>query len=94
MRKGHEVGAVIIAFCCAVFLAMGLVWVNIQRVDLAYDLQKMQALLSQKEELNVKLEIERNNLLAPARLRSVARKAGLYEVRPGQMRKLDDSGYE
>ena len=94
MRRGQEVGAVMIAFCSAVFLAMALVWVNIQRVDLAYDLQKMQAQLSQKEELGVKLEIERNNLLAPARLRSVAQEAMLYEVRPGQIRKLDDSGYE
>jgi cell division protein FtsL len=94
MRKGREIWAVMIAFGSAIVLAMALVWVNIQRVDLAYDLQKMQARLSQKEELGVKLEIERNNLLAPARLRFAATKAGLYEVRPGQMRKLDDSGYE
>jgi hypothetical protein len=82
MRKGREIWAVMIAFGSAIVLAMALVWV------------KMQARLSQKEELGVKLEIERNNLLAPARLRFAATKAGLYEVRPGQMRKLDDSGYE
>jgi cell division protein FtsL len=94
MSRGAAIGAVFGVFCLAVVLAMALVWVNIERVDLAYDLQKMQAELSRKEELAGKLEIERNNLTAPARLREVAARSGLYEARSGQMRKIQDPGYD
>ncbi len=94
MSRGAAIGAVFGVFCLTVVLAMVLVWVNIERVDLAYDLRKMQATLSKKEELASKLEIERNNLAAPARLRRIAAEAGLHEAGSGQMRKLDDPGHD
>ncbi|MGX9365289.1 hypothetical protein ACTVJH_04520 [Desulfoplanes sp. PS50] len=94
MTRGAAIGAVFGVFFLAVLLAMVLVWVNIERVDMAYDLQKMQAELSGKEELAAKLEIERNNLAAPARLRQLAAEGGLYEARSGQMRKIKDPGYD
>jgi cell division protein FtsL len=94
MTRGAAIGTVFGVFFLAVVLAIALVWVNIERVDLAYDLQKMQNELSHKEELAAKLEIERNNLAAPARLRQLAAEAGLYEARAGQMRKIKDPGYD
>jgi cell division protein FtsL len=94
MTRGAAIGTVFGVFFLTVVLAMALVWVNIERVDLAYDLQKMQTELSKKEELAAKLEIERNNLAAPARLRQLAADAGLYEARSGQMRKIKDPGYD
>ncbi len=81
-------GACAIAFCGAVILGLSLVWVNIERVDLAYELQKMQAVLSRKEELRAKLEVERNNLVAPNRLRRIAREAGLHAAHSRQMRRM------
>ncbi|WP_462324632.1 hypothetical protein [Desulfoplanes sp.] len=88
MRRNREIVAFLLIFCFAVLLGMALVWVNIERVDLSYGLQKMQATLSQKEELSSKLEVERNNLVAPARLRHAAQEAGLYAADSGQMRKI------
>ncbi len=93
MTRGMLTGGLFVVFCLCVTLSMALVWVNIERVDLAYDLRKMQAVLSQKEELASKLEIERNNLAAPARLRRIAMQEGLYEARADQMRKLHDPGH-
>ena len=72
----------------AVILGMSLVWVNIERVDLAYDLQKMQTALSKKQELASKLELERNNLISPAQLRQFADQNGLHSAGQGQMRTL------
>ena len=76
-------------FFLALVLGMSLVWVNIERVDLAYDLQKMQVRLSAKQELTSKLEVEHNNLVSPSMLRRFAAHHGLHSVGPGQMRKLE-----
>jgi len=84
----REISLLFISFCLAVILGMSLVWVNIERVDLAYDLQKMQTALSQKQELASKLELERNNLVSPARLRHFADRTGLHPAGQGQMRTI------
>lgn len=78
------------AFFCAIaaVLVLGLssVWLNIERMDLAYDLNKLEKELASRTTLVAKLELERNNLISPYRLKRLAALYGLVPVGPGQMR--------
>ncbi|MDP2847460.1 MAG: hypothetical protein Q8O35_04625 [Humidesulfovibrio sp.] len=78
------------AFCgvIAIALVLGLssVWLNIERMDLAYDLNKLEKELANRTALVSKLELERNNLISPYRLKKLAAMYGMVPVGPGQMR--------
>ncbi len=67
-------------------LSLSSVWLNIERMDLAYDLNKMEKDLASRNALASKLELERNNLISPYRLKRLAATYGLGPVGPGQMR--------
>jgi cell division protein FtsL len=67
-------------------LSLSSVWLNIERMDLAYDLNKLEKELSNRTALASKLELERNNLISPYRLKRLAATYGLGPVGPGQMR--------
>ncbi|HKK34079.1 MAG TPA: hypothetical protein VJ934_11040 [Desulfomicrobiaceae bacterium] len=69
-------------------LGLGLVLVNIERVDLGYKMKQVSISIAKGQELLSKLEVERNNLVAPSRLRRKGSVMGLAEPRPGQVRKL------
>jgi len=86
--------AISMAFSLALLLAfgLGLVWVNIERVDLAYELNKIQRQIDEMETLSAKLEVERNTLVTPARLRELAKERGLGPARPGQIRRVAANG--
>lgn len=75
-------------------LGLGLTWVNIERVDMAYELKRLQTEIDAQEALISKLEVERNTLLTPERLRVLAAQYGLNQARPGQIRRLSLSGEE
>ncbi|MFP5223016.1 MAG: hypothetical protein ACLGSA_12065 [Acidobacteriota bacterium] len=75
-------------------LGLGLTWVNIERVDMAYELKRIQTEIDSQEALISKLEVERNTLLTPERLRILATQYGLTQARPGQIRRLSQSGEE
>ena len=85
-----------ISMACNIVLllvfGLGLVWLNIERVDLAYELNKLQRKIDEGETLTAKLEVERNTLITPARLREVARDYGLGPARPGQIRRVNAAG--
>ena len=72
----------------ALFLGLGAVWLNIERMDIAYDLRKMEKRLGQKEDLAVKLTVERNNLVSPYQLKRLARQHSLGVAAPGQIRRI------
>lgn len=78
------------AFFCAIagalILGLSSVWLNIERMDLAYDLNKLEKELANRTALVSKLELERNNLISPYRLKRLASMYGLVPVGPGQMR--------
>ena len=80
----------LLSFFCAVsiilLLSLSSVWLNIERMDLAYDLNKMEKDLASRTALASKLELERNNLISPYRLKRLAATYGLGPVGPGQMR--------
>jgi len=75
-------------------LGLGLTWVNIERVDMAYELKRIQTEIDSQEALISKLEVERNTLLTPERLRILATQYGLTQARPGQIRRLSLAGEE
>ncbi len=71
----------------ALILGLVSVWLNIERVDKAYDLRPMEKRLDEQEALAAKLEVERNNLLSPIRLRELAQKYGFGPASQGQIRR-------
>ena len=74
----------------ALFLGMALVWLNIEAYDVAYDLKQFEARHKMLMESSAKLEIERDNLVSPYRLRSLAQDFGLEPAGAGQIRRMDD----
>lgn len=86
--------AISMAFSIALLLifGLGLVWLNIERVDLAYELNKIQRQIDEMETLSAKLEVERNTLITPSRLRELAKDCGLGPARPGQIRRVAANG--
>ena len=75
----------------ALSLGLGAVWLNIERMDLAYELRNMEKSLGRKEDLAVKLAVERNNLVSPYQLKKLAERNGLGVARPGQIRRIADT---
>lgn len=86
--------AISMAFSIALLLVfgLGLVWLNIERVDMAYELNKIQRQIDEVEALTAKLEVERNTLITPSRLREMAKDCGLGPARPGQIRRVAATG--
>ena len=73
---------------CGLVLGLAVVWVNIERLDLAYELKQLQTELERKNDLQAKLEVERMNLLSSSRLRALAEENGLRQAEPGRIRLL------
>ncbi|GAB7079807.1 hypothetical protein [Megalodesulfovibrio paquesii] len=71
-----------------VVLAVLHVWLNIERVDLAYRYRAIEEEIQNKANLVSKLQLERENLISPYRLQDMAGKLGLAPAQPGQIRKL------
>ncbi len=72
----------------AFILGMAKVWVNVERVDLAYRMERLQSEYRENREVRTKLTIERNNLLSQYRLREWARDHGLSKPDEKQIRKI------
>jgi len=77
-----------ISFLLALSLGLVRVWVNVERVDLAYELEKLHKDLEENRQLRAKLRVERDNLLSSCNLRSIAEKQGLKEPKADQVRRL------
>ena len=89
--KGFAFGVFSLLFLCLV-LGLMLVWLNIERVDLAYEMKSRQGVLEQKHSLVNKLMIERDNLMSPNRLREMAGRLELGPAQPGQIRRIKAQG--
>jgi hypothetical protein len=74
----------------SLLLGLAMVWCNIERMDLAYSLKEQQDALDERLALVSKLEVERDNLLSPHRLRRKARELGLGPGAPGRIRRMHD----
>ena len=65
-----------------------LIWMSIDRTNLAYHIHKVQQDLDNGQGHIVKLEVERDSLLSPYELDKKAQKLGLRIADPGQVRRL------
>ncbi|MFW5734899.1 MAG: hypothetical protein ACOCWR_07560 [Oceanidesulfovibrio sp.] len=70
----------------ALVLGIAVVWVNIERLDTAYRLELLEKNLADMTDLRAKLQLERDNLTSPYRLRKKAQEYGLGPAKPGQLR--------
>ena len=72
-------------------LVMGLVmvWSNIERMDVNYFINQLQASVRERQEHKTKLEMEREFLLSPNELGRKAAALGMRQPSPGQVRRLD-----
>lgn len=92
--SGAWVAVMILLFAAALVQGLGLVWVNIERVDLAYEIKKLQTQADNAQSLISKLQVERDNLINPRRLDQLAKDFGLGPAKPGQIRRFTEDGKE
>ncbi|MBQ4132501.1 MAG: hypothetical protein IJD04_02045 [Desulfovibrionaceae bacterium] len=82
----------VLGFCLSIVFALILgllvVWLNIEQVDMAYNLKKMRQQVDQSRNLTAKLEVERDNLISPYRLSKEAERMGMRPAESGQQRKI------
>ncbi|MBC7356839.1 MAG: hypothetical protein H5U09_11710 [Desulfomicrobiaceae bacterium] len=67
-------------------LGLVLVWVNIERLDLAYECKQLERELGRRVDLHEKLVVERQYLLSPATLGAQAQRYGLKPPSREQIR--------
>jgi hypothetical protein len=66
-----------------------LVWLNLERTQLAYKARTLQGEVESARELSAKLGVEREHLLSPGRLGAKAEELGLRPAKPGQIRRME-----
>jgi len=93
MRKGRgSTGWLVFAILGALSsLVMGLVmvWSNIERMDINYFINQLQASVKERQEHKAKLETEREFLLSPNELGRRATALGMRQPSPGQVRRMN-----
>jgi cell division protein FtsL len=88
-RDGRRIRAMAGVMCLSGLLVLGVlgyVWLQVQRVRVTYELEGLRTLRAQIDERNRKLALELASLRAFARVDSAARKLGLTEPTPDQVR--------
>ncbi|MBG0775067.1 MAG: hypothetical protein H0S85_01360 [Desulfovibrionaceae bacterium] len=88
-NSGFILGS-ILAVAASLVLGLTLVWLNIERMDMAYGLKQLQTEIDKGEALSAKLGVERDNLMSPYRLRRKAEEYGLAPAGQGQVRRMPD----
>ncbi len=86
--KSWSWGWLAIVMTLTFLLGLAKVWVNIERVDLSYRIQRLQNEYQENQELRTKLTIEKNNLLSPYRLKMMGEEIGLSVPADNQIRKI------
>ena len=93
MRKGRGSTGWLVLIVLGVLssLVMGLtmVWSNIERMDVNYFINQLQASVRERQEHKAKLETEREFLLSPNELGRKAAALGMRQPSPGQVRRMD-----
>ncbi len=87
-KYGGWILGMALSLISAMVLGLTLVWVNIERVDMAYGLKKLQVELDGKQSHASKLATERDKLLSPYRLRELAEGLEMRPAMPGQIRRI------
>ncbi len=93
MSQVPSVGWLLLLFLSllfSLFMGLTLVWVSIERTDMAYTIRQLHNQLDERLVLRTKLEVERDRLLSPYILGRKAVDLGMREARPGQIRRMPD----
>ncbi|MFW6236517.1 MAG: hypothetical protein ACOC24_07000, partial [Desulfovibrionales bacterium] len=72
----------------ATLWGIGVVMLNIERIDLRYEFKEIADRLDRSEDLRGKLEVERDNLTSSSSLKRAAGKGGFTQAGPGQIRRI------
>lgn len=96
MKQGERTGqagkvgswALIVSGLAAFGLSLGLVWLNVQIVNISYDIKQLKSGLQSEKTLNAKLEVERMHLVSDYRLQELATRLGLRPPQKEQIRRL------
>lgn len=91
MRKESSTGwflGLVLSILLSMVLGLVLVWISIERTDIAYGLRKLKGSVDDAQAHRAKLEVERDHLLSPAELRKIAQRLNMREAKPGQIRRL------
>ncbi len=83
---------VILAGSITFLLALTLVWLNVQKVSLSYEVKELQRNLQTQQALNAKLEVERMRLFSDNRLEELAERFGLGPPEKERIRMLPQFG--
>jgi hypothetical protein len=78
----------IVSFMGSLALGLTLVWLNLERTRLAYDIRNMQREVSIRADLGAQRQAEREYLLSPHVLGAKAEELGLFTAKPGQVRRM------
>lgn len=85
---GKKIVQILSCALCALCLGFCIVWVNIELVNISYQIEKLQTKIKKEEELNAKLKVEKMNLSSSYILREKASRLDLKPPQPSQIRKL------
>ncbi len=80
--------ALMISLLFSFSVGLFLIWMSIDRNELAYNLYKTQNALESSRGHIVKLEVERDSILSPYELDKKAAELGLVVAGPGQIRRI------
>ena len=69
-------------------LSLTLVWLNVQMVNMAYDMKQLRSRLHSEKTLNAKLEVERMHLVSDYRLQELATRLELSPPVEDQVRRI------
>jgi len=89
LGSGGWLLSLILLLLTSMVLGLLLIWLSIDRNDIAYSIYKTQLLVDDAKSHLVKLEVERDSLLSPYVLGRKAEQLGMALADPGQIRRLE-----
>ncbi|MCT4535512.1 hypothetical protein [Halodesulfovibrio sp.] len=83
--------ALILSGVLTLALCLTTVWLNIEQVNMGYALKELQVSVNKKKAHTARLQLERDNLLSPYRLKKEAARLGMQAAQVGQIRRMAET---
>ncbi|OBQ56208.1 hypothetical protein [Halodesulfovibrio spirochaetisodalis] len=80
--------ALILSGMLTLALCLTTVWLNIEQVNMGYALKELQVSVNKKKAHTARLQLERDNLLSPYRLKKEAARLDMQAAQVGQIRRM------
>ncbi|GFH62476.1 MAG: conserved hypothetical protein [Candidatus Desulfovibrio kirbyi] len=84
--------ALAIELLACMVMGLVMVWYNIERMDTTFFINNAQNEMRARQDLQAKLEVERERLLSPYELRRKAGEFGMREPKADQIRRMESPG--